>query len=221
MLSGNRQQPVNVGILIYDDMAALDLAGPFEVFSAANQILSLSAMEGAGFQVFTVAQTEKTVASFGGLEFQPAYAFADCPPIDMLLVPGGHDIDKELENSALLAWLKSMSERVAWVVGIGTGVLLLGRAGLLDGIHATTHFASLRRLHDAFPQVKVLKGYRFVDNGKVLTSGGGVAGIDLTLHLVRRLRGKELADRIATRLHYIWDGWSGETALLPTLSEIA
>ncbi|MBI3941678.1 MAG: DJ-1/PfpI family protein [Chloroflexi bacterium] len=221
MLSGNRQQPINVAILIYNDVEALDLAGPFEVFSAASQILPLTAMQGAGFQVFTVAQTEKTIASFGGLELQPAYTFADCPPIDILLVPGGHDIDKELENPALLAWLKSMFERVAWVVGIGTGVLLLAHAGLLDGMHATTHYTSLRRLQDTFPRVKVLKGHRFVDNGKVLTSGGAIAGIDLTLHLVRRLYGKELADRIATRLHYVWDGWLGETAVLPTLSEIA
>ncbi|MSP13067.1 MAG: hypothetical protein EXR62_08920 [Chloroflexi bacterium] len=100
-------------------------------------------------------------------------------------------------------------------------MLLLASVGLLDGMRATTHFASLRRLQDTFPRVKVLRSQRFIDNGKILTSGGGIAGIDVTLHLVQRLQGRELADRIAARLHYAWDGWLGETALLPTLSEIA
>src|SRR4051812_2245106 len=97
MLSANnRQQPINVAILIYRDMETLDLTGPFQIFSVANQILHLTALGEAGFQVFTVAQTEKTVISFGGLEIQPAYTFADCPPIDMLLVPGGQAIDETL-----------------------------------------------------------------------------------------------------------------------------
>ena len=192
----------NVAILVYEGMELLDFAGPAEVFSVAGG--------GRAFEVFTVAASPGPVKSLG-FAFTPHYTLGDCPKVDVLVVPGG-STRIPLTDPAVVAWVKKKSGEAEVVVSVCTGALLLAKAGLLDGLEATTHHASLDALQEAAPKTKVRVGLRFVDNGKVVTSAGVSAGIDASLHVVERLLGLEGATQTAEYMEYRRDPSSGAEA---------
>ena len=189
-------KPLNIAILIFDDVELLDFAGPFEVFSVVNRDI-----EPAPLNVFTVATTE-TVLARGGLKVHRAYSLAKCPIPDVLLIPGGAGIAHLLEDPAITRWVREQAANSEIVASVCTGAILLGRCGLLDGIEATTHHRCIAQLQKESPQCRVLTGQRFVDTGPVVTSAGISAGIDMSLHLVRRLIGSEVARDVALRMEY-------------------
>ncbi|MDG3008323.1 DJ-1/PfpI family protein [Paludisphaera mucosa] len=182
----------NVAVLVYEGMELLDFAGPAEVFSAAGG--------GRAFEVFAVAASPGPVKSLG-FAFTPHYTFSDCPKADVLVLPGGAT-RIPLADPAVVDWVKEKSGEAEVVVSVCTGALLLAKAGLLDGLEATTHKASLEALREAAPKTVVKEGVRFVDNGKVVTSAGVSAGIDASLHVVERLLGPEGAARTAEYMEY-------------------
>ena len=125
--------PRNLAILLFDDAEVLDFCGPFEVFSvASNQSPHPS------FNVFTVAE-KSPIAARNGLSVNPAYSLESCPKPDILLVPGGIGTRKELNNDVLIHWIRQTAEAAELVLSVCTGALLLGKAGLLDGLDLTTH----------------------------------------------------------------------------------
>lgn len=195
---------VRVGILIYDGVAVLDVAGPFDVLSRARLepgVESRRNEEAALFDVFTVARTREPVTATGGLVLVPRHSFADAPPIDLLLVPGGFGTRPLLQDAEVVGWIRATAARARLTASVCTGALLLARAGLLDGRRATTHWGSFGLLASLGRDITVDREARFVDD-VVLTSAGVASGLDMALHLVERLFGREVADETARYIEY-------------------
>jgi transcriptional regulator GlxA family with amidase domain len=192
-------QPRNVAILIFNEVEVLDFCGPFEVFAVTT-----GNQDAAPFNVYTVAETAGPILARNGLSINPRYTIADCPPPDLLVVPGGYGARQEMHNPVVLEWIKRCSEPAELVLSVCTGALLLARVGLLRGLAATTHHQAFDLLRAAAPETTLREGERFVDNGKVITSAGISAGIDMSLHVVARLLGLDVAHATARRMEYRW-----------------
>lgn len=182
-----------VAILIYEGADLLDVAGPGEVFTLAGG--------GRSFEVFTVAARAEPVRGAGGVALAPRYTLADAPRADILVLPGGATREVA-DDPAAVAWVRKAAGEAEITLSVCTGALILARAGLLDGLEATTHHGSLEELRRAAPGAKVVEVRRFVDNGKVVTSAGVSAGIDASLHLVDRLLGPGAAAEAARIMEY-------------------
>ncbi len=189
----------NVAILIFDEVEVLDFCGPFEVFSVTGKREGLNP-----FNVFTVAETSRPVIARNGLSVNPAYTVANCPDPHILVVPGGYGTRREIQNTALIAWIGQRAVAAELVLSVCTGALLLAKAGLLDGLSATTHRDAIGLLRDIAPRTRVLDSHRVVDNGKVILSAGISAGIDMSLHVVGRLLGLHQAQETAAYMEYDW-----------------
>ena len=189
----------NVAILIFDEVEVLDFCGPFEVFSVAG-----APGDARYFNVYTVAERTTPVMARNGLSVNPRYNITDCPTPDVLVVPGGYGVRREIENPVVMGWIAEQAARAELTTSVCTGSWLLGRLGLLDGLHATTHWRSLDRLREIAPQATVLEDVRFVDNGRIITSAGISAGIDMALHVVARLHGTDVASQTARYMEYDW-----------------
>lgn len=199
-------EPLNVGILIFDDAEVLDFCGPFEVFSV-TRLLGVDSNDETfkPFAVFTIAEQSRTVKAVGGLRVEPHFTIENHPPIDILVVPGGMGTRREMHNTALVDWIRKVSGETRLTTSVCTGSFMLGQAGLLDGHHATTHWLSLDRMQQTFPQVTVVRETRWVDEGDLVTSAGISAGIDMSLHVVERLFGREVAENTARQMEYAWN----------------
>ncbi len=187
-------------ILLFDDVEVLDFCGPFEVFSVANYF-----GETPSFRVLTAAGKPGPVLARNGLSVNPHHTLDDCPAPDILLVPGGEGTRREKDNPVLIDWIRDASQRAELVLSVCTGALLLGRAGLLKGLSATTHHLTFDLLRHVAPDTEILQNQRVVDNGRIVCSAGIAAGIDMSLHIVARLLGKERARQTAEQMEYPWN----------------
>jgi transcriptional regulator GlxA family with amidase domain len=197
-----------VGVLIFDDVEVLDFCGPFEVFSVARPAGELGD-EHCLFHVVTIAEEPRTIRCRGGLLVQPHATLADCPSLDLLIVPGGQGTRRERHNRPLLDWIVAHDGETELTASVCTGAFLLAEAGLLDGRRATTHWASVEWMRETYPAVTMLAGARVVDEGHIVTSAGISAGIDMSLHLVARLCGEPAAEWTARRMEYDWRRQAG------------
>ena len=193
-------------ILLFDDVEVLDFAGPFEVFSVTGRRRKLEP-----FDVYTVAERLAPVTARNGLSVNPRYAFADCPPPEILVVPGGFGTRREMKNPMMLEWIAHVAPACTLVLSVCTGALVLGAAGLLDGHEATTHVLAFDELRAVAPRAHVREGQRIVGDGQLVMSAGVSAGIDLSLHVVARLLGVEVARETARYMEYEGD-WEGRSA---------
>jgi transcriptional regulator GlxA family with amidase domain len=204
--------PRNVAIVLFEDVEVLDFAGPFEIFSMAG----LRHEGGPPFNVYTVAERREPVRAHMNLIVTPNYSFGDCPPPDVLVVPGGNGSRKEMRNPAMLEWVSAQDVRTELTMSVCTGALILATAGLLAGRSATTHFGSYDLLQELSPSTKVVRGVRFVDEGGIVTSAGIQAGMDMSLHLVSRLAGEDIARNTARIIEYQWEPeWTAASTAMP------
>lgn len=190
----------NVAILIFDEVEVLDFCGPYEVFSVTGG----RGGEPQPFRVYTVAQTGRPVIARNNLSVNASHTLADCPPPDILLVPGGYGTRREMHNPVLLDWIKRRAEDAELLLSVCTGALVLAKAGLLDGLSATTHHLAIDLLKETAPNTRVLASERIVDNGRVILSAGVSAGIDMSLYVVSRLLGEPQAEETARYMEYDW-----------------
>jgi transcriptional regulator GlxA family with amidase domain len=193
--------PRNVAILIFDDVEVLDFCGPFEVFSVTGLLNPPQP-----FSVYTVAETAGPITARNGLSVNPRYTIRECPPATILLIPGGLGTRREINNDALIDWIARRAEPAERVLSVCTGALLLAKAGLLDGLEATTHHGALDLLRKHAPRTRISPEKRFIDNGKVIVSAGISAGIDMSLYVVARLLGEDEAWKTARYMEYDWKG---------------
>lgn len=191
-----------VGILIFDNVEVLDFCGPFEVFSATRSNPERFREEPSLFDVFLVAEQADTIVATGGLRVMPDYTTTDCPPLDVLVVPGGWGTRRVLKNQSLLAWIEARGRQVETLTSVCTGSMVLGQTGLLDGRRATTHWLSLDWMRQSFPGVSVEDRLHVVEDGHVLTSAGISAGIDMALRVVTRYYGEEIGRATARYMEY-------------------
>ena len=191
-----------VGIVVYEDVEVLDFCGPFEVFSVTRLNEDKRRDEPSPFQPFLVAETRSTVVATGGMKVVPDHDLDSCPPLDVLLVPGGWGYRQQMTNERLLRWIVERSKQVETLASVCTGALMLGKAGLLDGKRATTHWRFLDSMQESFPQVAVEKRLHFVQDGNFFSSAGISAGIDMALRVVLRYCGEAVARATARHMEY-------------------
>jgi putative intracellular protease/amidase len=180
-----------VGILIFDGVQIIDYTGPYEIFQSA------------GFDVYTVAESKQPITTVAGMTVVPKYTFKDAPQPDVLVVPGG-GVGGALGSEPTLTWVKGTSSRTKHTMSVCNGAFILAKAGLLDGLSATTTNGNIARLRAEYPKTKVVDDQRFVDNGKIITTGGLTAGIDGALHVVSLMLGKGNAQLVALGEEYDW-----------------
>jgi len=193
------------GLLLFDDVEVLDACGPFEVLSVANRV-ALRSGGPAPFEVVLVAAGDDGggVRARGGLRLGADVPVSEAPDCDVVLVPGGV-VDAVAADPAVLAWLRRCRPGAEVVASVCTGAFVLAAAGLLDERPVTTHWEDLDDLRAAHPGLDVVGGVRYLDHGDLATSAGISAGLDLALHLVDRLEGRDLAVETARQMDYAWD----------------
>jgi len=206
--------PQTVGILLFPDVEILDWCGPFHVFSrAARPPGTEGGAERWLFTVIGIAETADLITSCAGpsaggqgrgMRVQPDHTLANHPPVDILVIPGGPGTWPVLERWGVLDWVTAQHQAGALITSVCTGAFLLGAVGLLAGKRATTHWLFTEQLRKRHPGTDVLSDTRVVDEGRIVTSAGVSAGIDMALHIVARLHGEEIARRTARFMEYDW-----------------
>ncbi len=195
-----------VAIVVFDEVEVLDVAGPFEVFSALRLDEATRRESASPYEVLVAEVRPGLVQCRGGLKVQPDCTIAelDAASLDTLVVPGGYGVRPLLQDAAFLAWLRDAAPRPRRLVSVCTGSLLLAEAGQLDGVPATTHWKSLDWMARDWPSVLVQRDRHWVIDGRVATSAGISAGIDLALKLVEADFGADLARATAAHMEYPW-----------------
>jgi putative intracellular protease/amidase len=188
---------IQVAVVVHEGAELLDFAGPAEVFASA------SAADGnRAFSVFFVAPSAGEVTSLGFARIVPNFTIADCPPLDVLVIPGG-DTGRLQRDAAFMAWVRRQSERVTVLLTVCTGAHVAAQLGLLDDREATTSRGGRAGFARDYPRVRVVDR-KVVDIGRIVTAGSVSSGIDGALHVVARLCGEAAAKATATYLEFDW-----------------
>lgn len=190
--------PRKLAIVMFDDVEVLDFAGPYEVFAVARDIQTNEPL----FDVYLVAEDLRPITARNRLSINPHYTFFTAPEPDIVLVPGGDGRRRQMYNPALLEWVAGRGQAAEHVLSVCTGAFILAGAGLLHGLAATTYHRSFEELAAFAPDVQFRPGQRWVDNGKVITSAGVSAGIDMALHVIEVLHGPDQALHTARYMEY-------------------
>ncbi len=199
----NTNQLPTVGILIFDDVEVLNFCGPFEVFSVARPT-GENSDEFKLFNVVTIAEQDKIITCRGGLLVKPHTTIENHPPLNILVIPGGQGTRRERHNPRLLNWIVQQDQHTNLTTSVCTGAFLLAERGMLDHHQATTHWASIEWMRSTYPAIEMVADARVVDQGHIITSAGISAGIDMSLHVVSRLYGIDVAEWTARRMEYNW-----------------
>jgi putative intracellular protease/amidase len=185
------EQKTTVAVLLFDGAEIIDYAGPWEAFGEA------------GFKVFTVAENTKPINATFGQKIVADYTFENSPRADVLLIPGGA-VKKSTQNEALLKWVQKNAQASEHVMSVCTGAFILAKAGLLDGLMATTVNHAIDDLAKVSSKIKVVRDQRYVDNGKIITTAGLSSGIDGAFHVIEKIRGRGEAQSTALGMEYRW-----------------
>jgi transcriptional regulator GlxA family with amidase domain len=179
---------MRIAIPLFDDITVLDAVGPYEI---------LSRLPGAEV-IFVGAEARPYASDNGMLRLHADATLDEVPDPDILCVPGGVGVRQQLDGP-LVPWIRSAHETSTWTTSVCTGAILLGAAGVLEGLRATTHWMSLARL-EAYGATPT--GERVVEQGRVVTAAGVSAGLDMALALAARIAGADVAQAIQLALEY-------------------
>ncbi len=192
---------MNIGILIFDGAEELDFVGPWEVFTMANEV-SARAGDARPHKVMLVAEKDAPVTCAKAMRVLADVTTADCPSLDVLLIPGGQGTRREVENRPLLDWIAKMAANCEWITSVCTGALLLTAAGPAKGRRVTTHWGFVETLRGRGEAAEVLKNVRYVRDGNVVTAAGVSAGIDMALWLIGQIHGPQFARNVQRAMEY-------------------
>ena len=191
-----------IGYFVFDGVVLLEFAGPLQVFDVAGRVaMKRQLTDVHPFKSLVLSKTGNSVKTREGVTLGVHHSIESHEPLDMVLVPGGA-LQAELVDATVEHWLKKASATTEVTGSVCVGSFLLGKAGLLDGREATTHFEDTADLEAIAPHAQVSANKLWVDEGRVVTSGGFASGIDMALHLVSRFLGEELAAETARQLEY-------------------
>ena len=188
-------QPLSVAIVLFEGFETLDAMGPLEMFSCYPDT----------FRLVQVAEKAGPVTSAQGTAAVASEGFAQPMRHDMLLVPGGPGARVEAENGVMLDWLRAQATDATYVTSVCTGSLILGKAGLLDGLKATTNKIAFDSVASECPGVDWVRQARWVEAGKFWTSSGVSAGMDMSLALIAHYLGRKAAEKAAVWTEYMWN----------------
>jgi transcriptional regulator GlxA family with amidase domain len=199
-----------LGVLLFPGFELLDAYGPIELWgNLRNKV-----------KIVTIATSRGEIVSSQGPKTMADYGYNDAPHLDLLLVPGGMGILQILKDKATLEWLRARAGKAEIVMSVCNGASLLAAAGILDGRSATTNKMLWKMATEPGPRVKWVKKARWVDDGHVVTSSGVSAGIDMTLAVITRLYGGDIADQLAKIIEYEphdnpdWDPFAKKAGLI-------
>jgi YHS domain-containing protein/putative intracellular protease/amidase len=189
---------IPVAFLISEGAVVIDFCGPWEVF----QDVSVPGRPNDGFRLYTVAETAKPVQASSGMRIIPNYTFETAPAPKVIVIPaqGGR-------SEATLNWIRKSAKSADLTMSVCTGAFLLARTGLLSGKAATTHHASYKSFAMEFPDIRLKRGVRYVEEGNLASAGGLSSGIDLALRVVERYFGRDVAANTAYQMEYQGEGW--------------
>jgi transcriptional regulator GlxA family with amidase domain len=194
--------PLTVGIVIFDQVEVLDVAGPFEAFSVTRLNEERRREQSSPFRILLVSERKGQVSAIGGLRFTPDVTIDDCPALDLMLVPGGWGTRKEVKNNTLLSWIADRAAKTRLTASVCTGSSLLGKAGLLNGREATTHWRAFDFLRESAPTALIRQDVLFTLDDPIFTSAGVSAGIDLALRIVSHFFGTKIGQATARQMEY-------------------
>jgi putative intracellular protease/amidase len=180
-----------VAVLVFNGCQIIDFTGPYEMFGAA------------GCEVYTVAASKDQITTAMGLTVVPKYSFADAPPPDVLVIPGG-GVKAASEDQATLDYIKRTTAANQQTMSVCNGAFILANTGLLDGLSATTTNHNLDPLAKEHPKIRVVRDLRYTDNGKLVSAAGLTAGMDGALHVIAKLFGTGYAQGVALGEEYNW-----------------
>jgi transcriptional regulator GlxA family with amidase domain len=187
----------NVGIFVFDDTELLDFAGPFEVFSVTSELHNFTM-----FNTFTFSEKGGAIRSINGMKILSNYSIHTCPAIDILVIPGGAGTKEILDQPELLQLIHACFLKSEITFSVCSGARILGKIGLLDNCEFTTHHDVIGDILKIAPKAIANAEKRFIDNGKIMTSGGISAGINLSLHIVEKIYGKSVREETARYMEY-------------------
>jgi putative intracellular protease/amidase len=190
--------PRNLAILIFDGVQIIDYTGPFETFGHVYND------DAPAFNIYTVSEKTGAITTSMGMSVNPKYNLANAPEPNLLVIPGG-DVRGQLDNPAVIKFIQDKAKNAEIVMSVCNGAYILAKAGLLDGLEATTTANLIPGLRLVAPKTKVVEDKRFVDNGRIITTAGLSSGIDGALHVIDRLFGKGTAQMAALGMEYNWD----------------
>ena len=193
---------IKVAFLISAGAEVVDFAGPWGVFEYV--FIREGDKLRMPFQLYTVADSTQPIKVTGGMTIVPNHDFAHAPAPDVIVIPA---LDTEKLAPAALTWLRAQQGKVALTMSVCDGAYVLGEAGLLDGRRATAHHGGYGMLAAKFPKAEVVRGVRYVEDGRIASSGGLTSGMDLALRVVERYFGRDLAKQTARQLEYQSTGW--------------
>lgn len=188
---------IPVAFLISDGAVVIDFAGPWEVF---ENVMIHGRMN--VFRLYTVAETLKPIRASGGMIITPNYTLETSPAPKVIVLAAQNN-----DSKAVLEWIRKSSKSADVTFSVCTGAFLLAETGLLAGKAATTHHASYIDLATKYPDIRVKRGARFVEDGNLASSGGLSCGIDLAFRVVERYYGREVAKQAAYDMEYQGQGW--------------
>jgi putative intracellular protease/amidase len=191
---------INAGFLISKGAEIVDFGGPWGVL----EYVYVGTPPRNPFRLYTVAATQSPVTVSGGMVVVPNFAIEDAPKPDILIIPA---MDLSQVSPEVLEWIRLVHETTQVTMSVCNGSFVLAKAGVLDGRTATAHHGGAAQLKKMFPRVNVIKGKRWVEDGRLATAGGLTSGQDLALRLVERYFGREVAKATATELEYLGNGW--------------
>lgn len=198
---------INVAVLVYNGVEPIDMNGPIDVFLKAN------AYNNNRYQVYTVAATMDTIGGESKIvTMTPQYDISNCPDPDLIVIPG---IINEEVDTALISWIKEMGDKGKTVMSVCIGLYILAQTGLLSGKHATTHYLAINSVHTQYPDIKLVKNVRFVEDGNIVSTGGITSGIDGALHMVEKYDGAVVAQQTADVMVYNRDAPLPPYTILP------
>jgi transcriptional regulator GlxA family with amidase domain len=186
----------HIGIVLFPDFEDLDAIGPKEVFG-----LFARASDG-DWKTLLVSQDGNPVTSFLGTTIQVDHSFADSPPLDVIVVPGGIGTRKEIHNTELIDFVKKHGSSAQYVTSVCTGAMVLLKAGFLEGRRATTHWGAIAEFRGMGGGCTVVDDERWVQDGNVITAAGISAGIDMSLYLISLLKDAATAQRVQQMMEY-------------------
>jgi transcriptional regulator GlxA family with amidase domain len=192
-------QSQTICFYLQEGVEVLDFAGPMEAFATA------------GFKVFTVSKTQQQITSQGILKILPDFGINNAPEADIMVFFGGNSMNA-YNDPEVISWIQKREKQTKYFLSVCSGAFILGKAGILDGLTATTFHTRIKELRHEYPRVKVVDNVRFVDNGRVITTAGVSAGIDGALHLIAKLKGEKVARKVVEFMEY--DKWSPKQGLI-------
>lgn len=185
---------LNVAAVLFESYELLDFYGPLQMFG----------MLADDFEIFQVSETIGSIQSSAGISGYAEYALSDERQYDIILVPGGYGTREQVKNTQLLNWLQQQVQGAKFITSVCTGALVLSAAGLLEGKRATTNKAEFKRVSATGEDVEWIPTARWVEDGRVLTSAGVSAGMDMALRLIELTVGTEKAESTASAAEYEW-----------------